>query len=56
MDRWKFNNIGNGSIIGAGSVVTKDVEAYSIVVGNPAKKISVINNQFFDKNKISLTL
>ncbi len=31
------NNIGNGSIIGAGSIVTKDVEPYSIVVGNPAK-------------------
>lgn len=30
-------NIGNGSIIGAGSIVTKDVEPYSIVVGNPAK-------------------
>ncbi|WP_295902557.1 DapH/DapD/GlmU-related protein [uncultured Vibrio sp.] len=30
-------NIGNGSIVGAGSVVTKDVPAYSIVVGNPAK-------------------
>ena len=31
--------IGKGSIVGAGSVVTKDVEEYSIVVGNPAKKI-----------------
>ena len=29
--------IGTGSVIGAGSVVTKDVEPYSIVVGNPAK-------------------
>ncbi|UWX60778.1 CatB-related O-acetyltransferase [Chryseobacterium oranimense] len=29
--------IGRGSIIGAGSIVTKDVEAYSIVGGNPAK-------------------
>jgi len=28
--------IGNGAIIGAGSIVTKDVEPYSIVVGNPA--------------------
>lgn len=32
-------NIGKGSIIAAGSVVTKDVEAYSIYGGNPAKKI-----------------
>lgn len=31
--------IGVGSIIAAGSVVTKDVEPYSIYGGNPAKKI-----------------
>ena len=31
--------IGEGSIIGAGAVVTKDVEPYSIVTGIPAKKI-----------------
>lgn len=31
--------IGNGAIIGASSVVTKDVEAYQIVAGNPAKVI-----------------
>ena len=31
--------IGDGAIIGAGSIVTKDVEPYSIVVGNPAKHI-----------------
>lgn len=31
--------VGTGSVIGAGSVVTKDVEPYSIVGGNPAKKI-----------------
>jgi acetyltransferase-like isoleucine patch superfamily enzyme len=29
--------IGNGAIIGAGSIVTKDVPAYAIVVGVPAK-------------------
>ena len=32
-------NIGNGAVIGAGSVVTKDVQAYSIVAGVPAKSI-----------------
>lgn len=32
-------NIGSHSIIGAGSVVTKDVEEWSIVAGNPAKYI-----------------
>ena len=31
--------IGKGSIVGAGSVVTKDVEPYSIVGGSPAKLI-----------------
>jgi acetyltransferase-like isoleucine patch superfamily enzyme len=31
--------IGNGAIIAMGSVVTKDVEAYSICAGIPAKKI-----------------
>ena len=31
--------IGNGAIIGAGSVVTKDIPAYAIAVGNPAKVI-----------------
>lgn len=31
--------IGQGAIIGAGSIVTKNVPAYSIVAGNPAKVI-----------------
>lgn len=31
--------IGENSIIGAGSVVIKDVEAYTIVAGNPAKLV-----------------
>ncbi len=29
--------IGTGAIVGAGSVVTRDVEPYTIVAGNPAK-------------------
>lgn len=32
-------SIGTGSVIGAGSVVTKDVQPYTIVAGNPAKII-----------------
>lgn len=31
--------IGNGAIIGAGAVVTRDIEPYTINVGNPAKTI-----------------
>lgn len=38
--------INSGSIIGAGTIVTKDVEPYSVVVGNPAK---VIKKRFPDK-------
>lgn len=31
--------IGKGSVIGAGSVITKDIKPYSVVVGNPQKVI-----------------
>jgi acetyltransferase-like isoleucine patch superfamily enzyme len=31
--------IGRGAVIGAGAVVTKDVEAYAIMAGNPARKL-----------------
>ena len=34
--------IGKGSIVGAGSIVTKNVESNSIYVGNPARKIKDI--------------
>ncbi|HEX4937284.1 MAG TPA: acyltransferase, partial [Candidatus Kapabacteria bacterium] len=36
--------VGKKCIIGAGSVVTDDVEDYSIVVGNPAKVVKKRNN------------
>jgi acetyltransferase-like isoleucine patch superfamily enzyme len=32
-------SIGAGAIVGAGSVVTKDVDTYTIVAGNPAKVV-----------------
>ena len=34
-----MSNVGKGSIVGAGSVVTKPVEPYTIVAGNPARLI-----------------
>ena len=39
-------SLNHGVIVGAGSVVTKDVEPYSIVVGNPAR---VTKKRFKDK-------
>lgn len=53
--------IGKGSIVAAGSVLTKDVEPYSIVGGNPAKlikrrftlsEIEMHENQLIRNNKI----
>ncbi|OQV19768.1 putative maltose O-acetyltransferase [Hypsibius exemplaris] len=41
--------IGEGSTIGAGSVVTKDVAPYTIVAGNPARKIKDVPRIDSDK-------
>lgn len=41
--------IGRGSVIGAASVVTKDVPDYAIAVGNPAKTIKYRNKERFDE-------
>jgi acetyltransferase-like isoleucine patch superfamily enzyme len=35
--------IGEGAIVGAGAVVTKNVEPYTVVAGNPAKFIRKVN-------------
>ena len=35
-------SIGDGAVIGANAVVTKDVPPYSVVVGNPAKIINKV--------------
>jgi len=48
------NNIGEYAFIGAGSVVTKDVPAYALLVGNPARQIGWMSAQgcrlHFDEN------
>lgn len=36
--------IGEGSVIGAGSVVTKDIPPHSLAVGNPCKVVRKIDN------------
>ncbi len=42
--------IGNGAVVGSNSVVTKNIPAYAIVVGSPAKIIKYR----FDREKIGL--
>jgi acetyltransferase-like isoleucine patch superfamily enzyme len=37
--------IGENALVGAGSVVTKDVPANSVVAGNPAKVLRLLNTQ-----------
>lgn len=41
-------NIADGAIVGARAVVTKDVEAWSVVIGNPAKKVK--NRELKNRN------
>lgn len=42
-------NIGDNVIIGAGSVVVKNISSNKIAVGNPAKKVK---ENLFDNSKI----
>src|SRR5215831_900402 len=34
---WRRASLGTGAVVGAGAVVTKDVDPYAIVAGNPAR-------------------
>ncbi|TJX23643.1 MAG: CatB-related O-acetyltransferase [Mesorhizobium sp.] len=43
--------IGHGAVIAAGSIVTKDVEPYALVGGNPAK---LIKRRFPDETVAAL--
>ena len=47
----KCHTIGNGAVIGAGTIITGDVPAYSIVVGNPGR---VIRYRFDEKTIAAL--
>lgn len=52
------NNIGEFAFIGAGAVVTKEVPAYALVVGNPAKQTGWMSEYGhrleFDKDGIAV--
>ncbi|MEM5550488.1 CatB-related O-acetyltransferase [Pseudoalteromonas neustonica] len=48
----KCNSIGSGSVIAAGAIVTRNVEAYEIVAGIPAKNIGYR----FEKSKVDQLL
>lgn len=52
------NNIGQFALIGAGAVVTKEVEPFALVVGNPAKQIGWVSEhghrlEFDNNNRAS---
>ncbi|RLK02927.1 acyltransferase [Tenacibaculum discolor] len=52
------NNIGEYAFIGAGAVVTKEVQPYALVVGNPSKQIGWISEYghrlTFDKDGFAI--
>jgi UDP-2-acetamido-3-amino-2,3-dideoxy-glucuronate N-acetyltransferase len=52
------NEIGEYAMIGAGSVITKPVKAYALIVGNPAKQIGWVSENghklVFDLNNKSI--
>ena len=39
--------VGKYAVVGAGSIVTKDVEDYQVVVGNPARPIRTLDKERF---------
>jgi len=48
--------IGDNSVIGAGSTITEDVPAYSVVVGNPAKIIKQYDFETKQWKRVSIAL
>lgn len=47
--------IGENALVGAGSVVTKDVPAHSIVAGNPARVLRFLNGKTEEKEAPALS-
>jgi len=47
--------IGEGAVVGAGSVVTRDVEAFAVVAGNPAVVIRMRKNNVFTYSPVRLS-
>ena len=57
--------IGNGSVVGANSVLTKNVEPFTIVAGNPAKKLkdrfpehikeAIVKSEWWDKSIVEIS-
>lgn len=45
--------IGDNCIIGIGSIVTKDIPANSVAIGNPAKVVCSLD-EYFEKEKTIL--
>ncbi|MBQ3737111.1 MAG: hypothetical protein II855_09320 [Candidatus Methanomethylophilaceae archaeon] len=40
--------VGRYAVVGAGSIVTKDVADYQVVVGNPARPIKELDGKRFE--------
>lgn len=48
--------IGCGAIVGAGAIVTKDIDSMMVAYGNPARVIRSVDDRVKEKTRISLDL